>query len=198
MLAGVECLVIAPSDAVTTMLYFHGGGFRIGSPDGSAPFLAHLSAATRARIIAVKYGLAPEVPFPGALYDVLAVYRAVIDEGARDVVFAGDSAGAALALSLALAVRDAELPMPSGLVLLFADLAGLPPVQLFVGGAEVLLDENVALAAALARADVALEFHVAPGTQHVWPTLYPDLPQSKAAMDAIARFTERLAMAADR
>jgi len=73
---------------------------------------------------------------------------------------------------------------------LFADLAGLPPVLLFAGGAEVLLGDGIALARRLALAGVTVESHFVAGMQHVWPTLSPDLPESRAALDAMVRFTK--------
>jgi acetyl esterase/lipase len=72
---------------------------------------------------------------------------------------------------------------------LFADLAGLPPTLVFAAIDEVLLDDAIALASALAHAGVAAEAHFVPGVPHVWPTLLPDRPESAAALAAVARFT---------
>lgn len=75
---------------------------------------------------------------------------------------------------------------------LFAELAGFPPTQIFAGGDEVLLGDSVAFAARLAEAGVTVESHVVAGMQHVWPTVFPDLPESVAAMEAMARFADRV------
>jgi acetyl esterase/lipase len=71
---------------------------------------------------------------------------------------------------------------------LFADLAGFPPVQVFAGGAEVLLGDSLEFAKRAGEAGATVEAHFVAGMQHVWPTIFPDLPESKRAMDAIARF----------
>lgn len=238
-LAGVDCIIFAPAGYHTTILYFHGGGYCGGSPSISASYLSELSALTGARVVGVRYGLAPEQPFPNGLHDGLAVLRELAAQGAKDIIFAGDSAGGGLSLALALACRDEGAPMPSKLVLLspwidltlagasyrshaetdilfsheaaldfaglylqgtdsahplasplLADLTGLPPVQLFVGGHEILLDEDLALAAALAQAGGTVELHVAAGAQHVWPMMFPDLPESQSALRAIATFVK--------
>ena len=236
-IAGVGCISFAPEGYRTTILYFHGGGYCGGSPSISASYLSELAARTGARIVGVRYGLAPEQPFPNGLHDGLAVLRALAAEGATDILFAGDSAGGGLALALALACRDTGAPSPTRLILLspwidltlagasyrtraesdllfseeaareaagfylqgidashplasplLADLSGLPPVLLFVGGAEILLDEDLALAAALAQAGVTVEMHLVAGAQHVWPMMFPDLPESQRALRAITAF----------
>ena len=67
-----------------------------------------------------------------------------------------------------------------------ADLRGLPPVHLAAVGAEVLLDDTLILARALAAAQVPLSLHVAPGLFHMH-TLWPDaLAEGAAALDRIA------------
>ena len=108
-------------------------------------------------------------------------------QAATDQLFSRDAARAAAAGYLQGV--DACHPLASPLV---ADLAGLPPTLLFAALDVVLLDDAVALAAALAHAGVAVEAHYVPGVQHVWPTVFPDLPESAAALAAVARFTARV------
>lgn len=69
----------------------------------------------------IYYRLAPEHPFPAAIDDAVASYRAVLDRGAHPdtTIFFGGSAGAGLALSSLLKIRDCELPQPAGAVLLW-------------------------------------------------------------------------------
>jgi acetyl esterase/lipase len=66
------------------------------------------------------YRLAPEHPYPAALEDAIACYQALRDDGyAPDrIMIAGDSAGGALALSLALALKQRGAPAPAGLLLI--------------------------------------------------------------------------------
>jgi acetyl esterase/lipase len=71
---------------------------------------------------------------------------------------------------------------------LFADLAGFPPTLVFAGGAETLLGDGLDFVARLAGAGASVEGHFPAGMQHVWPTLFADLPESKAAVAAMARF----------
>jgi acetyl esterase/lipase len=75
---------------------------------------------------------------------------------------------------------------------LFADLHGFPPTLLLAGGDEVLLGDSLAFANRLAEAGATVEAHFVAHMQHVWPTVFPDLPESALAMEAINHFARRL------
>lgn len=101
------------------ILFLHGGGYTLGSPDTHKSLASHLAAATRASVLLPKYRLAPEHPYPAALEDALAAYRALLDRHQPgDIVIGGDSAGGGLALCTAIALRDAGLALPSALLLI--------------------------------------------------------------------------------
>ncbi|MGE0306113.1 MAG: alpha/beta hydrolase fold domain-containing protein [Acidimicrobiia bacterium] len=117
-IGGVECVVCSPPDAHGTIVYLHGGGYRLGSPKGSTPFATRLAAATGAEVVVPTYRLAPEHPFPAGLTDVVAVYDALLDSRAAGIVAAGDSAGGGLAAALAAACIASGVQTPIALVLL--------------------------------------------------------------------------------
>ncbi|OHV31314.1 MULTISPECIES: alpha/beta hydrolase fold domain-containing protein [Pseudofrankia] len=75
---------------------------------------------------------------------------------------------------------------------LLADVVSFPPTLLFASTDEVLLDDTVAMTAALARAGVPTETVVLPGVPHTWPSVAPDLPESATALDILGRFVDRL------
>lgn len=66
-----------------TILYFHGGSFSLGSPATAMALTGHLVRQSGVRAVSVDYRLAPEHPFPAAIDDCLAAYRALIDSGSR-------------------------------------------------------------------------------------------------------------------
>lgn len=84
------------------LLYFHGGGFIAGSPLTHRHMLARLSRMTRVEVVAPRYRLAPEHPFPAAFEDACAAFDALMTQGyaAEDVILGGDSAGGSMALAL--------------------------------------------------------------------------------------------------
>ncbi len=75
------------------ILYFHGGGYLIGSPKTHKGITGHLSKFSGAMVVTPDYRLAPENPFPAALDDAEMVYRALLDEGhpPATLCLAGDS-----------------------------------------------------------------------------------------------------------
>ncbi|MDQ3728219.1 MAG: alpha/beta hydrolase [Actinomycetota bacterium] len=107
------------------MIWIHGGAFCFNSPRPYTTFLAHLARALGASVLAVGYRLAPEHPYPAALEDVLAAFRAV-SRDSGPVIVGGDSAGGGLALSATIALRDAGETQPRGLFLMspWVDLTG--------------------------------------------------------------------------
>jgi salicylate hydroxylase len=92
-----------------------------------------LAKATRGSCIVPGYRRAPDHPFPAALDDAVAAYRALLERGVdpRLVVLSGDSSGGGLAVALAMRARDLELPTPAGIVAL------CPWADLTVAGATV-------------------------------------------------------------
>lgn len=126
---GVDGEWLVPSDAPRdkAILYFHGGGFRIGSVASHRDLIARIADASGCRVLAIDYRLAPEHRFPAALDDALIAYRYLRDQGLRaaDIAFAGDSAGGNLALAAMLAARDRGWPLPAAGALMspWTDLA---------------------------------------------------------------------------
>jgi epsilon-lactone hydrolase len=119
-------LWIAPDEVTSgaTVLYFHGGGWVYGSPRSAASLTAALVRHVGAPAVLPRYRLAPEHPFPAAIEDGLASYRALLAGGTppERIVVAGDSSGGGLAVSLLLLARDAGLPMPACVVCFSAGL----------------------------------------------------------------------------
>ena len=86
------------------IIYCHGGGYALGSPEVAIPITERLAAG--ADVVSVDYRLAPEHPFPAALDDVERVHRALVTASGGPIVLAGDSAGANLALGAAIRARE--------------------------------------------------------------------------------------------
>lgn len=115
--AGVSCRTIRAGDRAT-VLYLHGGGYRMGSPEAYNAYAAALAAGAEATIVMPRYRLAPESPFPGGLLDAVAVYEELASAAERPIVLAGDSAGAGLAAAVVVAANASDLRTPDGLMLL--------------------------------------------------------------------------------
>lgn len=134
--AGAPALWVEPAgaDPDTVLFFVHGGGFVSGSPATHAKLAGHLAKAVGARALVVGYGLAPEHMYPEPLDEVTAAYEWLLGQGVAPgrIVFAGDSCGAWLALSLALRARRRGLGLPAALLVIS------PWVDLSQGGASYL------------------------------------------------------------
>ena len=114
---GVPCQWVAADGARVDrfILYFHGGGFQVGSLDSHRELMACISVEAGARVLGVGYRLAPEHRYPAALEDAVASWHWLQSQGVRasQVALAGDSAGGGLALSLMLALQARGEPLPA-------------------------------------------------------------------------------------
>ncbi|MFT6698087.1 MAG: acetyl esterase [Polaromonas sp.] len=100
-----------------TLLYFHGGGFTIGSIATHDVLCRELSHAADCAVVSLDYRLAPEHPFPTAAHDAWDALQALVAvadswglDGSRLAV-GGDSAGGTLAAVCAVMARDVGLPI---------------------------------------------------------------------------------------
>ena len=97
------------------ILYFHGGGYVVGSLDSHRHVVSEIGRAAATRVLALDYRLAPEDPFPAPVEDALAAYRFLLAQGyaASSIALAGDSAGGGLVVATMLAIRASGLPQPA-------------------------------------------------------------------------------------
>ncbi|WP_083914382.1 flavin-containing monooxygenase [Ilumatobacter nonamiensis] len=122
-------LYLNGASASEVIVYFHGGGWTVGSIDDYDAPLRRLASTTGAAVLSVGYRLAPEHPFPAAVDDAWTALRWATDH--RDelrserasLYVAGDSAGANLAAVMALRARDHDIEL-AGQILLYPSVSG--------------------------------------------------------------------------
>ena len=118
-IAGVPVRIFTPATVPAAnrdivLLNLHGGGFTVdaGSVTENVPIAAH----TQVRVVAALYRLSPEHPFPAAVDDAEAVYRALLGDQRPDrIVLYGTSAGACLCAQLLVRLRETGGPLPRAL-----------------------------------------------------------------------------------
>ncbi len=100
------------------MVFYHGGGFVIGDLDTHEPYCAEAARVLDVPVIAIAYRLAPEAPWPAAPDDCEAATRWIADAPGEfgvtptGLILSGDSAGGALTIVTAMALRDAPAALP--------------------------------------------------------------------------------------
>lgn len=116
--AGIKC------DRV--ILYVHGGAYYFGSVDEHRYQMQRHARKLKARVLTPRYRLAPQFPFPCGLHDCIATYFYLLEHfEPSQILFAGDSAGGGMVLSMLVTLRDQGCPLPAGTILLspWVDLA---------------------------------------------------------------------------
>jgi acetyl esterase/lipase len=108
---GMPARVYSPSSSAPgVVVYYHGGGWVVGSLDSWDASVRSLAVASGCDVVSVDYRLAPEHIFPAAADDAFDALCWVASDaglaGGRPVVVAGDSAGGNLAAVAALRARD--------------------------------------------------------------------------------------------
>ncbi|NGN94788.1 alpha/beta hydrolase [Nocardioides sp. KC13] len=124
----------APSHGL--ILFFHGGGFVIGSRASYTAPARMIAQGTGADVVSVEYRLAPEAPFPAAQDDAVTAWRYVVEHAAgwgvdpHRIVVAGESAGGNIAAVLCQQVRGEDVqPMLQVLIQPVTDLVEHRPSQ---------------------------------------------------------------------
>lgn len=110
-----------------TVLHLHGGGYMYGSAASSIGLTSRLAAAVGGDVVVPDYRRAPEHPYPAALEDAVNCYGILLSQGVDParLLLSGESAGGALAVALAMRLRDLDHPLPAGVVAMcpMADMA---------------------------------------------------------------------------
>jgi acetyl esterase len=107
----------AAGRAAPGLVWFHGGGFALGSIESHDGICRGLAAASGVVVASVDYRLAPESKFPAAVEDAVAVTGSIRDAAAsygidpRALAVGGDSAGGNLAAVTAQALRGSSPPI---------------------------------------------------------------------------------------
>ncbi|WP_448003671.1 alpha/beta hydrolase [Agromyces bauzanensis] len=192
-------------------LDIHGGGFYMGSAAGSDVRNRELADTLGIVVVSVEYRLAPEDPWPAAPDDCETAASWLAEHaagrfGTRRLAIGGFSAGATLAMTTLVRLRDRGVAAfsaavlqfgtydlsgqtPSGRLIadeyfieayaglapdrthpdvspIYADPANLPPVLIMVGEEDILLRDNLAMAAQLSAAGVDVDLRIYPAAPH--------------------------------
>jgi acetyl esterase/lipase len=118
-MAGVPVRIVTPESMPDknkdkVLMNLHGGGFN--SDSGSYTESIPIAGYTGIKVVAVLYRLSPEVKFPAAVDDSIAVYKELLKTyKPNHIVIYGTSAGAILTAEVAAKIKEVGLPMPAAL-----------------------------------------------------------------------------------
>ena len=120
----IPCEWMAPKAVrAGAILYIHGGGWAMCNLDTHRRLARLLAVRSGFSVLSVDYRLAPEHPYPAGLKDCIAAWRWLAANQKGPLLSAGDSAGANLALALALHEIQSNRPAPDGLLCFYGGYA---------------------------------------------------------------------------
>lgn len=131
-LSGVRVQMLTPRGYLNrndsrVILYLFGGAYVMGSPLTDLVITARLAHRLGLKVYAPYYPLAPEHPYPAAVDDAFAVYRALRSPYERGTIaIVGESAGGNLTLATVLRARAEGVPLPAATAL-FSPWCDLTP-----------------------------------------------------------------------
>jgi acetyl esterase/lipase len=126
-LGGRPARKVLPNDLAAdgAVLFFHGGGYRVGSLDGYKSFMAYLALACGVPVYGLDYRLSPEHTYPAALNDAVSAFVELSQSVEPErIMWVGDSAGGGLALASLLTLKEKGLALGGAAALLSAWLDG--------------------------------------------------------------------------
>lgn len=118
LLDGVKVLRVIPQQerhVDACMLYLHGGAYTLGSPISAEPDARRLAISCGMSVYSVKYTTAIHAPYPAAVDDAEAAYKALLAQGTAPerIVLTGTSAGGGLTLALLHRLLAQGDPLPT-------------------------------------------------------------------------------------
>lgn len=133
--ASLNARLYLPSESDWTcpkpvLLWFHGGGFTIGSITSYDAVCRTLCARGDVAVLSVNYRLAPEHKFPTAAMDAFDAYQWLLKNAAAHgldaskIIIGGDSAGGTLSAATCIQAREAGLPQPILQLLIYPGTCG--------------------------------------------------------------------------
>lgn len=118
----IPCEWILPrqADHNKVLLYFHGGGYAVGSTQTHRALVGEIARQAGYCALIVEYRLAPENPFPAAMNDAVRTYDWLLETGhhPEDIIIAGDSAGGGLSLACMLKLKERGTELPAAAILI--------------------------------------------------------------------------------
>ena len=160
VLGGVPCRrFTAGGSARGTFFHVHGGAYTGGSA-AVGRLYTHITAGGGPDVVSVDYRLAPEHPYPAAVDDALAVYRALLESvPAEKVVIGGESAGGNLTLALVQHLLTEGLPLPVAVVPVYpwSDLRNASASWTTNGRRDILVKSSIDQSALAYAGELALD-----------------------------------------
>ncbi len=120
-IAGVKTFIVTPktipaSNRNRLLVHVHGGGYVFGPGEAALPEAILLAGFGGFKVISVDYRMPPDFPYPAAMDDAMAVWKAAVKMAKpRNMAIFGTSTGGAMTLAMVLRAKAEKLPLPAAI-----------------------------------------------------------------------------------
>jgi acetyl esterase/lipase len=120
-IAGVHCYIVTPNrippeNRRRLLIHVHGGGYVFGPGEAALPEAIMMAGFGGFKVISVDYRMPPDFPYPAAMDDAMAVWKAIVRQrDHRRLAIFGTSTGGAMTLAMVLRAKDEKLPLPAAI-----------------------------------------------------------------------------------
>jgi monoterpene epsilon-lactone hydrolase len=121
VIAGVKSFIVTPKTIPAAnrnrlLVHVHGGGYVFGPGEAALPEAILLAGFGGFKVISVDYRMPPDFPYPAAMDDAMAVWKAAVKmaKPANMAIF-GTSTGGAMTLAMVLRAKAEKLPLPAAI-----------------------------------------------------------------------------------
>jgi epsilon-lactone hydrolase len=121
VMAGVKVFTVMPSEVSAAnrnrlLLHVHGGGYVLGPGEAGLPEALVVAAHAKMKVISVDYRMPPDFPYPAAMDDAMAVYKAILKTtDSKHIGIFGTSTGGGMTLAMVLRAKAEGLPIPAAI-----------------------------------------------------------------------------------
>jgi len=120
-IAGVHAFIVTPAkippeNRHRLLVHVHGGGYVFGPGEAVLPEAIFMAGFGGFKVISVDYRMPPDFPYPAAMDDAMAVWKAAVKMvPPRNIAIFGTSTGGAMTLAMVLRAKDEKLPLPGAI-----------------------------------------------------------------------------------
>ncbi|AMJ62129.1 alpha/beta hydrolase [Bosea sp. PAMC 26642] len=121
VIGGVKAFIVTPkvmprANRNRLLVHVHGGGYVFGPGEAALPEAILLAGFGGYKVISVDYRMPPDAPYPAAMDDAMAVWKAAVKMAKpRNMAIFGTSTGGAMTLAMVLRAKSEKLPLPAAI-----------------------------------------------------------------------------------
>jgi epsilon-lactone hydrolase len=121
VLGGVKAFMVTPKTMPETnrnrlLVHIHGGGYVFAPGEAALPEAVMMAGFGGFRVISVDYRMPPDFPYPAAMDDAMAVWKAAVTMAdPKNMAIFGTSTGGGMTLAMVLRAKQEGLPLPAAI-----------------------------------------------------------------------------------